>query len=112
MDVALPQGQHPVVDLKRGRHRDDQGGGGEEETEVGVHAADIHVVRPDHEAEHANRHYGPDHHAVAEDVLACMGADQVRDQAEGRQGDDVDLRVAEEPEQVLEQDRAAALVLQ
>jgi hypothetical protein len=32
--------------------------------------------------------------------------------AVGRQGDDVDFRVAEEPEQVLEQDRAAAAVFQ
>ena len=39
-----------------------------------------------------------------------MHADQVRDDAEGRQRDDVDLGVAEEPEQVLEQQRAAALV--
>ena len=41
-----------------------------------------------------------------------MRADQVGDDAEGRQRDDVDLGMAEEPEQVLEQDRAAAAVLQ
>ncbi|MCY1178252.1 hypothetical protein D9M73_185940 [compost metagenome] len=70
------------------------------------------MVGPDHETEHADGDDGPDHHAVAEDVLAGVGADQVRHQAEGRQGDDVHLRMAEEPEEVLEQDRAAALVIQ
>ena len=60
---------------------------------------------------HADRDDRPDHHAVAEDALARMHADQVGDDAERRQRDDVDLRVAEEPEQVLEQQRAAALVL-
>ena len=71
---------------------------------------DVHVVRPDHEGERADDHDRPDHHAVAEDVLARVDADQVGDDAEGGQRDDVDLRVAEEPEQVLEQDRAAAAV--
>jgi hypothetical protein len=32
-----------------------------------------------------------------------MGGDQVGDNAEGRHGDDVDLRMAEEPEEVLKQ---------
>ena len=94
----------------RGRDRDDQRGRGEEEAEIGVHAADIHVVRPDHEAQRADRHDRPDHHAVAEDVAPRMGADEVGDDAEGGQRDDVDLGMAEEPEQVLEQDRAAAAV--
>ena len=72
VDVAVPQRQHPVVDLDRGRHRDDQRGGGEEEAEIRVHAADVHVVRPDDEAERADADDRPDHHPVAEDVLARM----------------------------------------
>ena len=44
--------------------------------------------------------------------LRAWVADQVGDDAEGRQGDDVDLGMAEEPEQVLEQDRAAAAIFQ
>ena len=78
----------------------------------GIHAADIHVVRPDDEAQRTDDDDRPDHHAVAEDVLARMGADQVGDDAEGGQGDDIDFRMAEEPEQVLEEDRAAAAMLQ
>ena len=32
VDVAPPQRQHPVVDLDGGRHRDDERGGGEEDS--------------------------------------------------------------------------------
>ena len=109
MDVAAPQCQHPVVDLDRGGDRDDQRGGGEEEAEIRVHAADVHVVRPHDEAQAADGHDRPHHHPVAEDIFPRMDADQVGDDAERRQGYDVDLRMTEEPEQVLEQDRAAAL---
>ncbi len=111
VDVASPQCQHPVVDLDRGRHGDDQRRGGEEEAEVRVHAAHVHVMRPDHEGKRADRQDRPHHHAVAEDVPAGMRADQVGDDSERRQRDDVDLGVPEEPEQVLEEERAAARVL-
>ena len=78
----------------------------------GCHAADIHVVRPHDEAERADGYERPNHHAIAEDVLARVTADQVRHDPEGRQGYDVDLGVTEEPEQVLEQDRAASSIFQ
>jgi hypothetical protein len=41
-----------------------------------------------------------------------VGADQVGHDAEGGQRHDIDLGVAEEPEQVLEQQRIAARVAQ
>jgi hypothetical protein len=56
-------------------------------------------------------HTTNDRPPVAEDVLARVRREKVRHDAEGRQRDDVDLRVPEEPEQVLEQQRAAAGVL-
>ncbi len=112
VDVAAPQCQHPVVDLDRGRDRDDQRGGRKEEAEVRVHAADEHMVRPHHHRQHADRQDRPHHGAIAEDALARMHADQVRHDAERRQRDDIDLGMAEEPEQVLEQQRTAALVVQ
>src|SRR5919106_418931 len=110
VDVTAPQGQDPVVDLDRSGDGDDQRGGGEKEPEIGVHATDVHVVRPYHEAEAADYHNRPNHHAVAEDVSSRMDADQVGDDTEGRQGDDIDLRMTEKPEQVLKQDRAAFTV--
>src|SRR3546814_4697598 len=38
-----------------------------------------------------------------------MDADQVRHDAEGGQGDDIDFRMAEEPEEMLEQEGASPL---
>ena len=77
MDVSPPQGQHPVVDFDRRRHRDDQGGGGKEKAEIRVHTADIHMMRPDDETQPANADNGPDHHPVAKNGLARMGRQQV-----------------------------------
>ena len=59
VDVAAPERQHPVVDLDRRRHRDDQRRRGEEEAEVGVHPRDVHVVRPDDEAQRADDRRSP-----------------------------------------------------
>src|SRR3546814_3139206 len=75
-----------------------------------VCSSDLHVVRPDEEAERADDGDRPDHHPVAEDVLAGVDADEIGDDAEGGQRDDIDLGVAEEPEEMLEEDRRAALI--
>ena len=66
------------------------------------------MVRPHHETEGANNDDCPHHHAVAKDILARMDADEVRDDAECWQGNNVNLGVAEEPEQVLEEQRITA----
>src|SRR5437764_15358128 len=69
------------------------------------------MVRPYDEAESADCHDSPHHHAIAEDVLPRVDADQIGNDSEGRQCDDVDFGMAEEPEKVLEQYRAAAAIL-
>ena len=69
------------------------------------------MVSPDHEAQRANNHDGPHHHAITEDIFARMDADQVRHNAKGRQRNDVDLGVTKEPEQVLEQEWIATHVI-
>ncbi|GBF25486.1 hypothetical protein MnTg02_00518 [bacterium MnTg02] len=68
------------------------------------------MVRPDNEAECADDHNRPDHHPIAEDVPSGMDAEQVGDDPERRQSHDVHLGMAEEPEQMLEQYRAAATI--
>src|SRR5262249_20259256 len=110
VDVPAPQSQSPVVDFYCGRDGDDEGRGGEKEPKIGVHAADIHVVAPDNEAEDGDDHDCPNHHAIAEDVFARMGADQVGDDTEGWKSDDIDLRMAEKPKEVLKQYWTAARV--
>jgi len=49
---------------------------------------------------------------VAEDGLARVGRNHLRRNAQSRQKNDVYLGVAQEPEQVLEQNRASTLVRQ
>ena len=52
LDIRLSTASaYPIVDLERRRNRDDQRRGGEEEPEIGVHAADIHMMRPHDEAQ-------------------------------------------------------------
>ena len=112
MNVALPQGQHPIVDLEGSGDGDDQRGDGEQESEIRIHPADIHVVRPHDEAEATDDHKRPHHHPVAEDVFSGMDGDKFGHEAERRQGDDVDLRMTEKPEQVLKQNRATPVVIE
>ena len=66
-----------------------------------------HVVRPHRDRQRGDRQRRVDHALVAEHRLAAEHRDDLGDDAEERQRDDVDLGVAEEPEQVLPQDRAA-----
>ncbi len=74
----------------------------------GIHARLEHVVPPDDEAQPGDPGDGEDHRLVAEEGLAGEGRDDVRDHPHRRQDHDVDRRVRVEPEQVLEQERAAA----
>ena len=67
---------------------------------VGPHA-------PAHEADGDAREH---HERVAEDRLAGEHRDDLGHDAEGGQDQDVDLRVPEDPEQVLPQQRVGALL--
>src|SRR3546814_4256899 len=67
-----------------------------------------HVVRPHDEAHHADRDHRVRHAEIAEHRLAAEGRDDLADHAEARQDHDVDLGVAEEPEQMLVEHRIAA----
>ncbi len=107
-DRAAPHRGDPGEHLDAGRHRDDQRRRHEVGAGVDADAGDEHVVRPHHEADHADRHHRVDHAEVAEDRLAAEGGDDVADDPEAGQDHDVDFRVAEEPEQMLEQHRIAA----
>jgi hypothetical protein len=66
------------------------------------------VICPDHEADDADRDHGIGHAEIAEHRLLREGGDHLADYAEAGKNQDVDLRVTEEPEQMLEQNRIAA----
>ena len=82
-DITFPQGQHPVIDFQCRRHCNNQRGGGEEEAKVGVHTAHVHVVCPDHKTETTDGDDRPHHHAITKNILASVGTQHIRHQAEG-----------------------------
>src|SRR5258708_40320622 len=66
------------------------------------------MVRPHHEAQKANGDGGPGDGGVAEDRLAREDRQHLLNHAEGRQDEDVDFGMAEEPEEVLPEQWVAA----
>ena len=107
-DISAPQSEHPVVDLDGGRHCDDQCRRRKEEPEVGIHTTHVHVMRPNDETQAPNDDYCPNHQPVTKDVFPGVDADQFGDNSECRQRHDINLGMAKEPEQMLEQYRAPA----
>ncbi len=110
LDRPAPHGRDPREDLHAGRHRDHHGGGGEIHLHGDRHAGGEHVVRPHDEPDAADRHHGVGHAEIAEHGLLRERRDDLADDAEARHDQDVHLGMAEEPEQVLEQDRVATAV--
>src|SRR6185312_15824025 len=107
LDRAAPHGGNPGEDLHARGYGDDHAGGDEVGLHRRRHADGEHVVGPNHEADAA---HGISHAEIAEHRLARERRYDLADHAEARQNHDVDFRVAEEPEQMLEQQRIAAAV--
>ena len=103
-----PHRRDPVEHLHARRHRDQHGRVHEEQLAGDRHAGGEHVVRPDDERQDRDGRGGVHHRRVAEQRLARERGDDLRHDAERRQDHDVDLGVAEEPEDVLEHHRIAA----
>ncbi|VDC50173.1 hypothetical protein BREV_BREV_01742 [Brevundimonas mediterranea] len=105
---ALPHGPDPGEQLNAGRHRD-QGRGRREEGQPHMRdAGRKHVVDPypeRQEGQPRGRGHDP---AVAQQGRAAHDRQDGRDHPRRRQEDDVDLRVTEQPEQVLPQQAVAA----
>ena len=109
IDRPPPQGGDPVEDLDAGGDRDQhRAEHREDQDDLGDRGGE-HVVRPHEEAEEPDRHGGGRDRPVAEDRLAREHRQDLRDDAEAGQDHDVDLGVPEEPEEVLPQQRRAAL---
>ena len=108
----MPQGQYPIVNLEGGWNRNNQCCRRKEVSKIGIHSADIHVMRPHDEAEQTDNRDSPDHHPVAENVFPGMNADQIGHNSEGRKRNDVNFRMTKEPEKMLEQYGAAAAIFE
>ena len=90
------------------RDRDDEARRGEERQRDLGKASCEHVVHPDAETDECRRHGGERHVRVEEDRPARRDRHDRRHDAHRRQEDDVHVGMAEEPEQVLPQQRIAA----
>ena len=105
---AVPQRRDPAEDLDAARDRDQHARGREEAGAELRQPGREHVMDPEPEREEAGGDQREHDRRVAEHGPAREGGDDRRHEAEARQEDDVDLGMAEEPEQVLPQESIAA----
>ena len=104
---AFPHGRDPVKNLHPSWNSDQHRGIHEKQLACDRHASGIHVVRPDNERQNRNRRCGVHHGRITKQFLAGKCGNDVADDAESRQDHDVDLRVSEEPKDVLVHHRVA-----
>ncbi len=93
-------GPDPVIDLDARGHPDRHGGDAEDRVHVRALPHGEEVVQPDGEGEDRDRRRGDDQRDVAVKFLGREGGDDLGIHAEGRQDQDVDLGMTEQPEQV------------
>ena len=107
-ELAAPHGAEPIENFDSGGNRNDHGGQGKGGVAIGTHPNREHVMGPNAHADETDGDSGADHDGIAEDGLAGEDGDDFR--SEGKTGDDqdVDLRVAENPEEMHPQDGGAA----
>ncbi len=110
MRLPAPGRREPVEDLHAGRDGDDHRRDHEEAQQRRGQPDREHVVRPDEQRVEPDRDGREDDRRVAEDRLAREDGEHLGDDPHHRQDHDVDLGVAEEPEDVLPEHGVAALV--
>ena len=99
-DAAPEHGQDPVVDLHPRRDADQHGGDAEGGVDPRALPHGEEVVKPDGEGEHRDAHGRQDQRSVAVEAFAREGGDHLGIDPEGGQDEDVDLGMAEQPEEV------------
>ncbi len=105
LEAAAPERSEPTKDLRGGGNGDGHGGEREGAAGVRIHATDEHVMAPNDEAEQADEDGSGGHHAIADDGAAAEIGDEARDETHAGEDGDVDLRVAEEPEEMQPEER-------
>ena len=108
VELAAPHGERPVDDLHAGGDGDQHRADREHRNADRAETAGEHVVCPHAPTEEADRRAGEDHELVAEQRLAAEHRQHFADDAEAGQDEDVHLRMPEDPEQVLPQQRIGA----
>ncbi len=108
-DGTLVEGEGPVENLDGRGHGYEHGQQRKHQRRIGGDTHDKHVVLPNKEAEHRNRHRREGDGSVAEHAFSAESRDHLGDDTHARKNHDVDGGVRIKPEQVLEQDGVAAL---
>ena len=98
----------PGEDLQARRNRDRRAGGGERAYRHLRKSCRQHMMRPYPEAQQSRCDHGEDDQVVADEIAPGDGCHHHRQHGGGRQKDDVDLGMAEEPEKMLPKQGIAA----
>src|ERR1041384_1689173 len=102
-DLTAPHRSDPIEDFDAGGHAHHHRGDRKERVAGRGHSDGEHVVRPNTKTDKRDTHRRTDHHRVAEDRFARKHRDDLRYEPEAGNNQDVYLRVAEDPEEVLPQ---------
>ena len=99
-DLAAIHREQPVEDLGPGRDGDDHRRDPEKAVDAGPRSHREEVVQPDQIAENGDDDRRVNHRRIAKQCLAREGRSDLRVDAEDRQDQDIDFRVAPDPHQV------------
>ncbi len=95
---AAPHGPQPGEDLHAGRHPDQETVRRKDHQSHSGDSRGKHMMRPDGKGEHTDHHTGQDNYFVAEQTLPRKDRDNFGHDPKGRQDQNVNLRMPEEPE--------------
>src|SRR5277367_1385633 len=101
--LAAPDGAKPVENLDPGRHPDQHRRRSEKRIASRRHTDRKHVMRPHAHADERDRASRRYHHVVAENHLAREHRNDLGRKSKGRDDQDVNLGMPEDPEKVLPQ---------
>ena len=100
VNLSSPHGCQPVEDLDAGRDGDGHRRQHEERVRVRAHAHGEHVMRPDAHADETDGQRGGHHDRIAENRLAGKYRNDFGNEGKGGDHQNVDFRMAEDPEEV------------
>ena len=100
LDLSAPHRAEPIEDLDAGRDRDSHCRKHKKAVGVGIHPDREHVMRPDAQTDEPNADRCGYHDGVSKDRFARKYWNDLGCKGEGRNNQNVDFRMPEDPEEV------------